>query len=200
MNMPVRPLLLLAVLLGGLLLLFGCITPPQADRCKGFASATDHDGCLRYYAVWDQEPYLCYSIANTDQRASCLEASNDPVEQQKLKDAQANGIAPSNPTPAPTAPSQSMGNRSNATLPSYPAGSTNALIAQCMANTAGTHDSCASQVAIDTLNMTLCSSIDSGDFRAHCISIVAITTKKSSQCGILNRTADKQICTYYSSG
>ncbi|MDE1797853.1 MAG: hypothetical protein KGH63_00415 [Candidatus Micrarchaeota archaeon] len=203
MNAPVRPLLVLALALFGLLLLFGCITPPEASRCSGFASASDHNGCLNYYAVWNQEPYLCYSISDSDLRGACLEAANDPVEQQKLQSAQANGIpattpAAATPTPSPV-PSGGLG--ANATAPAnYPPGSMDAQIAQCMAATASTHDACARQIAIGTLNMTLCGSIEAGDYRASCISNVALTAKKQSLCDVLNRTADKQICTYYSSG
>jgi hypothetical protein len=188
---------LFVLLLGFILLLAGCIQPAQADRCKSFTNSPDHDGCLRYFAVWDQEPYLCYSIPNATLRESCLEAATDPIESQKLKDAQANGVTPSQPVVVPGG--NTSANDSDSPAPT-PTGPVSARMAQCLATPTGTTDSCARQVAIDTLNMTLCGTINAGDFRASCISNVALTVKNPTICVTLNRTADQQICTYYSSG
>ncbi len=197
MHSTVRALFI-ALFVGSILLLAGCIQPAQADRCKSFASPAEHNSCLRYFAVWDQEPYLCYSIPDTALRASCLEDSTNPIESQKLKDAQTNGLTPTAPGSAPAPPSAPAPG-ANGSAPSANS-SAEARIAQCMAATAGSSDACTRQVGIDTLNMTLCGTISAGDFRASCISNVALTAKKPALCNQLIRTADKQICTYYSSG
>lgn len=177
-----------------LFLLSGCITPAQASRCSGFSNLADRNGCYNHFAVWDQEPYLCYSISDSFLRESCLEDSNDPVAQQRLIEAQSNPALQRLPTPAPTpAPKPN-------TAIAPPAGSTAALIADCITAQKLDADTCMRQAAIQTSNMTLCSQISAGDSRATCISNVALATKNPSLCSGLSRDVDKQVCIHYSSG
>lgn len=179
------------------LLLSGCLQSSQPDRCTTFSNLVEKDACYNHFAVWYQDPYQCYSIQNIDLRASCLDDSNNVEAQRRLIETQSNpGLqqvpsvtAP--PTPIPGA---------NGSAPTAAPGSAESKIADCMVVQKLGPEPCEREVAINTLNMTLCAQLVAGDLRASCISNVALTSKNPALCAALNRTADVQICKYYASG
>ena len=177
---------------------YGCIQPTQAERCAT-QSGIERDRCLNETAIWYQEPYICYSITDTTLRQACLEKSVDAQEAQKLQQELLYGRIMVEEQEIPlvlekdkTELRDEQSRVLNVTIDSK--------IEECVITEKMSQEACTRLVAIETSDMSLCERINDDNYRASCISNIALTKKDPTMCSSLKRAGDINVCKYYTSG
>lgn len=169
------------------MLFSGCIGSPGLGACSSLVNSADQDTCVNYNAVIDQVPTRCYEVRNMTLREQCLKDSNDPAAAQRLIDQaaqeeMARAAAQQNlafvPAPVPEADP----------------------VAVCVETQKISREGCMRAVAIETGNMSKCAEILAGDYRASCISNIALTYRNLADCNVLKNEADTEICRKYVQG
>lgn len=169
------------------LFLFGCIGSQYGGRCSQYDNSYEHDECVNYMAVWYQDPYTCYDVARLDLREQCLNDSINPEASRKLQVQKRN------------AQKQIVVQEEKEEQVLVESGQSDE-ISTCMMNLKISKEACMQKIAIENLDMEMCSKITVDEYRKPCISNVAITKKDSGACSVLDSNDDRLLCKYYSGG
>ncbi|MEM2138046.1 MAG: hypothetical protein QW568_03075 [Candidatus Anstonellaceae archaeon] len=184
-----RHILAAAIIALASLLLFGCIGDSRPSACAG-VPASKLANCVYINAVSEQNPFYCYSIPDSAQRATCLKDAADPSMKKALERSlpeQRNSIfgqpeAPEEQPPAPPAKPPAK--------PSVPCDYANLT----------QRDSCIKDMAANKSAISNCEQIQTQTIREHCISEIAQKTKNPSSCNALAVESNRNLCNLYSQG
>ncbi len=185
----------LAILLGvSLLLVFGCAQPTPPQQCLNGSSA-NLSKCIYRTAVLGQEPYTCYSLREQQQRIDCLRDSTDPsakknldrtVEQErapvivppKTQNITVEPALPTEPEPEPLPPGYES----------------------CNSLRGDDRDLCILSISVNKFNLRACERIVDSTFRNSCISQIAMRTKNITTCESLSTVNNQELCRSYAQG
>ena len=182
-----------ALILCALILLSGCASRTIPSACQA-AKQGMLANCVYVNSVLEQNPYYCYSIADLEQRKTCLRDASEPSMKSAIErapQAEKDSIfAPPQLPPSyvevPPAPPQEK------PAPIKPG--------ECNSKTGAEKDACLKAAAISNLDMAACRWISDAAVRKACISDVARKTKDISSCSLLNSTDDINLCKVYAKG
>ncbi len=179
---------MLALAFAAFLFLSGCTGSTGYQTCASHTSQSERDFCFYQSAVLRQQPDSCYYITDLGGRETCLEDSNNPDAQARLQTELEGGtqLAYEATAASPASPPQPVPGR-----PEDP-------ISKCMSIRKLSRDGCVRALAIENNDLESCATIAAGDYRASCISNIALNLKTKAQCSKLQRDSDRQICQYYS--
>lgn len=184
-----------------LVFIFGCIQQSILTTACAGVSQDRLANCIYVNAVEDQNPYYCYEMpANRpDVRKACItDASDDSmktaldnmVQSQRDQLFMENTSANANPA-MPSMPPEAT----NSTAPENISNTTVALNI-----TANMTDNETYAAAVASLQITACQNIADPSLHNSCISEVAQKTKNISACAALTLPADQDLCNAYSRG
>lgn len=178
-----------------LILLSGCTQQSSAlSACSG--AAPGHlVNCIYVNAVYEQNPYYCYDIPadKAEARLACLTDASDyamkrilermlPAERDALfVDAAVAG------QPVPTQPSAALNGTAAGGIP-----------VETPAQNLSENETYTGAIA--GLDILRCEGIDDSSLRNSCISQIATKTKNMSVCASLSEAADQDLCYAYAQG
>ena len=170
------------IFVGAMLLLSGCISGEAAGRCAEFTDDLQKGECLKYMAVWYQDPYTCYGIEDKFMREECLGQAIDPKEAKRLqaKSRESGGSA------------IVIEEKREMVLEEGDA------VSKCMGENAMGRDACVREIALAQGDLIMCDEIVAAELRRSCVSNIAISKKEMQECEKLLRNEDRQLCKYYS--
>ncbi|PIT83988.1 hypothetical protein COU37_05920 [Candidatus Micrarchaeota archaeon CG10_big_fil_rev_8_21_14_0_10_45_29] len=165
-----------------MLFLQGCVGSGAAGRCAEFSDSLQKGECLKYMAVWYQDPYTCYDIGDKFTREECLEQAIDPKEAKRLqtKSVEVEG------------PPIIIEEKQNTVLEEEDA------VSKCMNEKVMGRDACVREIALAQGDLLMCDEIGAAELRRSCVSNIAISKKDMQKCEKLLRNDDVQLCKYYS--
>jgi len=184
-----RHILAAAIIALASLLLFGCIGDSRPSACSNVAPSKLAN-CIYINAVSEQNPFYCYSISDSAQRATCLKDAADPSMKKALERSlpeQRESIfnEQQEPEEAPPAPPSKPPAK-----PSVPCDYANLT----------QKDSCIKDMATNKSAISNCEQIQAQTIREHCISEIAQKTKSPSSCSALTVETNRNLCNLYSQG
>jgi len=166
----------------------GCINFNQQilKECQAY-NQTQKDECIKYYAIVNENPDLCYNLNNYNVRKECIQTSIDPKEVSKYKkDLDFKRYL------------QMVASQTQVPQQKTEENTFEAQIKQCMKNTLRSYDDCLSEFAKTNKDITLCDKIKTDEYRRSCIANIVLEKKDMSICSKLNFEPDKQLCLFYS--
>lgn len=190
MSRPSSSIILAVALFAAISMLSGCLSTPDYETCSQYVSASDREYCFYHAAVLNQQPDNCYYIPNMTARETCLEEANDANAQARLQDSSYNRQQYVSDAQPQQTPAQPQGEAPQVPPSGDP-------VSLCMNAKQLSKDACIRQVAIERNDLLMCGTVSAGDFRASCISNIALNLKTKAPCDKLTRDSDRQICYYY---
>ncbi|MEM4633693.1 MAG: hypothetical protein QW275_00905 [Candidatus Anstonellaceae archaeon] len=170
------------------LFLPGCIQPAVPDACKSLQGNKFTD-CIYRSAVLEQNPFLCYSIEDIDQRSICLRHATNPAMKAQVQYAMQEENKPSAKEVPDSPPTQ---------LPpseTFPQEEGN-----CFAKSGEQRDNCLRDEALASKDLLGCEKIDSFSIRTSCIAKVAMASRNLEKCNELSDEQSRNLCRTYAKG
>ncbi|MEM4348574.1 MAG: hypothetical protein QXN37_03325 [Candidatus Anstonellaceae archaeon] len=171
-----------------LVLLYGCITSPVPNNCQGLPQEK-FANCIYIEAVSDQNPNLCYHIADLGQRKICLQDAIEPSAKAALSKA-----LPSEKEAIFVPQAKDQTQQSGSLREEQPQ-----LSKQPCEDKVGIQkDECINELAIAQSNMKKCKEIEEWSIRQICISNIAKKTRNLSLCNEFDpNTLDADLCKFH---
>ena len=171
---------------------FGCAQGGPAE-C-GSAPPEKLANCIYVKAVMDQNPFSCYSLEDTNQRARCIKDASDPAVRTSLQSAlpeQRDSIF------AEPVPSPSKANATIAPEPEPPKTAPASPLEQCNSFQPPDADQCMRAIAIESKDIAACNGVRDRTTKQNCITQVAKMVKSPAICGSLSSQDDINLCNLY---
>ena len=175
----------LAFLFSIMLFASGCAQTSIPAACAGLPE-NRLSNCIYIQAVSEQNPFYCYSISDTSQRATCMRHASDPAMKKTLQNSKASDVggifAKQEEPPAPPVE----------TIPEPQVG--------CESKSGKQKDECFRTEATSKSDIHICEKVSDKAILEACISQIARKTKDLESCKALFAAANRDLCRLYAKG
>jgi len=172
----------------GLYFLSGCINLNQEvlKECQAYNQAQKNE-CIKYYAIVNEDPDLCYNLNDILLRKECIQTAIDPKEVLMYK----KDLDFKRYLQMTSAKQEVKEQKQDNGL--------DAQVKNCMTMTLRSYDGCLNEIAKQSKDIIMCNKIKTEEYRRNCIVNIALEKKDMNICSKLNFEPDRQLCLFYSS-
>ncbi|HIH19293.1 TPA: hypothetical protein HA225_04920 [Candidatus Micrarchaeota archaeon] len=184
--------LLFATLVFSLFILSGCARTPS--ECSSVAPSR-FANCVYLKAVTEQDPFHCYSLSDTNQRAICIRDAANSAARESLLRATPEQRALIFFSDQPVLP---VANETPKLPPGPSANQTDPQQGLCGSLPLDQKEQCLRDIAVGAKDMAACEGIAGPAMRQSCITTIARTLKSPEICLKLSQSENIDLCNLYS--
>jgi hypothetical protein len=186
-------LALLVLIAAAVIFLSGCAQNQVPDACSSIPAGAGKESCVYRESVIAQEPFRCYNIEKQELRSTCLSDSTDETAKKKLK----KPPVPKQPTITTISPEQVQNTTENRTEVAQ-------QYAECYrSRIPEVRDACLQGQALDRREISVCTLIESEEFRHECVINLAQLIRDPAICLSFNtsdRAFERDLCNTHAKG